>query len=136
MGAGEVNPSGVYPEGFADTTVNEIRALENAPEIFGQFLLLNLSRGAIENIILADIVHLQVLDSWPLFDAIFNYEPDANEAARLAAIPSEIEALQNQLAENPDSAEIQAQLSALEAEQEMIINGHITSFAAAIRRFV
>jgi ABC-type phosphate transport system permease subunit len=70
----EVLPNGNYPEGFADTTINEIRALDNAPEILGQFFLLNVGREDIETLILEDIVKLQVLESWTLYDSIFNYD--------------------------------------------------------------
>jgi ABC-type phosphate transport system permease subunit len=70
----EVLPNGSYPEGFADSTVNEIRDLDNAPEIFGEFLRLNMPRADIETLILENIVKLQVVASWPLYDALFNYE--------------------------------------------------------------
>lgn len=119
----EVLPNGTFPEGFAESTVNQIRDLENGNEIFAQFLLLNLGREDIETLILENIVKLQVVESWPLWDAIFNYEPDANEAARIAAIPTEIAALQGQA----NSAEA---IASLEAELENLISSHITTLAA------
>jgi ABC-type phosphate transport system permease subunit len=70
----EVLPNGNYPEGFADSTINEVRDLDNAPEILGQFLLLNVGRGDIETLILENIVKWQVVESWTLYDAIFHYE--------------------------------------------------------------
>lgn len=115
----EVLPNGAYPEGFADSTVNEIRELENAPEIFAEFLLLNLGRGDIENLILENIVVLSVVDSWTLYDAIFNYEPSPEEAARIAALPNEIA-----------SASDATTKAALEAELNALIEGHITTLAA------
>ena len=43
---------------------------------------------------LENIVKLQVVESWPLFDAIFNYEPDASETTRIAELNEAIAALQ------------------------------------------
>lgn len=72
----QLYPNGQYPTGYADVTVNDIRALER-PEmaaVFGEFLLLNMSRAELENLVLEEIVKLEVVEAWTLYDAIFNYE--------------------------------------------------------------
>jgi ABC-type phosphate transport system permease subunit len=72
----ELYPAGQYPEGFADVTVNDIRGLarDEMVAVLGEFLLLNMSRSELETRVLEDIVKLQVVEAWPLFDAIFHYD--------------------------------------------------------------
>ncbi len=94
----EVLPNGRYPDGFDTVTINDIRDLEDTALILGEFLSLNLSKSRIISIVEEDIVALQVVDAWTLWDAINNYEPSVAEQARLDAFPVEIEALQAELA--------------------------------------
>lgn len=94
----EVLPNGRYPDGFDTVTINDIRDLEDTALILGEFLSLNLSKSRIISIVEEDIIALQVVDAWTLWDAINNYEPSVAEQARLDAFPVEIEALQAELA--------------------------------------
>ncbi|MGB7338877.1 MAG: ABC transporter permease subunit [Phototrophicaceae bacterium] len=94
----EVLPNGRYPDGFDTVTINDIRDREDTALILGEFLSLNLSKSRIISIVEEDIIALQVVDAWTLWDAINNYEPSVAEQARLDAFPVEIEALQAELA--------------------------------------
>ena len=72
----QLRPNAQYPEGYADVTVNDIRALdkEDMIAVFGEFMLLNMSRAELETLVLEEIVKLEVTEAWPLYDAIFHYE--------------------------------------------------------------
>jgi ABC-type phosphate transport system permease subunit len=135
----EVIPNGVYPEGYADSTINEIRALENVTEIMAQVLQLNLSRADLENLILEEVAKLQIVAAWKLSDSLFNWTPNASEQQRLDAIPTEIAALEAQITElqsndaenNAAISDLNTQIAAKQAEMENIINSNISTVHAA-----
>ncbi len=106
----ELAPSATYPEGFADSTVNEISALDNGNEILAEFLALNLSDVDMRSIVLEEVAELQTLQAWGLFDSILRWEPSEAQQARASEIQEETNALE---AAQEDLA---SQLEDLEAE--------------------
>lgn len=110
----QVLPRGSYPDGFENTTINEIRGLENTADILGEFLALNLSKSRLIAIIEEDIIALQVLDAWTLGDAIFNFVPTAKEQAEIDAFPAQIQSLEDVLSTVEEQlAEKETELSSL-----------------------
>ncbi|MEL6524281.1 MAG: ABC transporter permease subunit [Chloroflexota bacterium] len=129
----EVAPGGDYPEGFADTTINEIRDLDNAAEILADFLELNLSKNDIIRIVEEDIVELQVVDAWALWDAINNFEPTAEQQARVDEIPNEIATIETDIASiESDIADLEAEVTALRAEDASGNSGQISELNGEI----
>ena len=113
----ELRPNGTYPEGYADVTINEIRDADNTAEVLGEFLAGNLSRNQILAIVEEDIVALQVVDAWVLWDALFNYEPTEEEQAQLEALPLEIADIEAQISTlNENIADIEAEVTTLREE--------------------
>lgn len=115
----QVTPDGNYPEGYENTTIDEIRSLnpEERDAIFVEFLRLNLTRGELENIVLEEVAEQQVLDAWTLGDAIWNWEPTSAEQSRFDELPSLIEAAENQIATlEEEIADLEQQVQALRDE--------------------
>ncbi|MCA9912758.1 MAG: ABC transporter permease subunit, partial [Anaerolineae bacterium] len=112
----ELEPNANYPEGYADTTVNDISALDNGNEILAEFLALNLSDVDLRNIVLEDIAELQVLQAWGLFDSILNWEPGAAQQQRAADIVTEMQATDDAQVELASQLEdLEGQVSDLRA---------------------
>lgn len=122
----EVRPNASYPEGFAELTVNEIRDMENSSEILGEFLQLNLSQSQLVAVVEEDIAAFQVVDAWALWDAITNFEPSAEEQARLDALPQDIEAHQDQI------TSLEEQLTANQEEVDTLRSEDASDNAARI----
>ena len=123
----EVVPNGRYPDGFADTTINDIRGMENTADILGEFLALNLSKSRILTIVEEDIIVLQVIDAWSLWDAIFNFEPTDAEQAEIDAFPGQIQAVEDEL------SAVESQVADKEAEVASLREGDATANADSIR---
>jgi len=79
----ELQPNGQYPQGYADTTVNEIREQhsEEAVQVWRDMLALNVSRTRLQQLVEVEVVQLQVVGSWSFFDALFNWERIQEEVA-------------------------------------------------------
>lgn len=78
----DVIPGGTYPDGIEPTTtIQEIRDLEDANIIWAQLLADNASTTQLRSLVVAEIIDRQVLKSWKLIDAIFNFEAVQEEAA-------------------------------------------------------
>jgi len=112
----ELAPNANYPEGYADTTINEISAEENGNEILAEFLALNLSDADLENIVLEEVAELQVLQAWGLFDSLLNYEPSEAQQARAEEIVVEMQTADTDLeALNAQLEDLESQVSELRA---------------------
>jgi ABC-type phosphate transport system permease subunit len=103
-------PSAMYPEGYADSTVNEISDLENGNELLAEFMALNLSDADMRNIVLEEVAELQTLQAWGLADSTFNWAPSEAQQNRASEIVTELEANEAQ------QADLTAQLEDLEAQ--------------------
>lgn len=114
----ELKPSGDYPDGYADRTVDEIRELENTNDILAEFLKLNVSRGQLEILVEEDVAELQVVGAWNLWEAIAQYEPSAEVQARIdQELPQEIETLQAELSATETELEnTRSELQALRSD--------------------
>ncbi len=120
-------PNGTYPDGYADTSVNEIRAMENTADILGEFLALNLSKSRLIALVEEDIIALQVVDAWNLWDAIFNYEPTDAEQAEIDAFPAQLQALEDEI------SSVEGQITDKQAEVTGLREDNATANADAIR---
>lgn len=118
----DVIPNGNYPEGYEDATIAEIRSDENANALLAEILALNLSEAEMEQLVRQEVIELQVVRSWPLLDAIFNYAASDAELARLDVLPGEIETLEQDLADvlgtEANVTELVARRDALIASEE------------------
>jgi cell division protein FtsB len=123
----EVIPNGEYPDGYADMTINEIRALDNTAEVLGEVLRLNMTRADLHTLVLEEVAKLQVVAAWKLSDSIFNWTPTAREEKRIAAIPDEINTLQNEL------EALQARVTDLQTQVTDLRSNNAQENAAAIR---
>ncbi|WP_228845388.1 phosphate ABC transporter permease PstA [Phototrophicus methaneseepsis] len=116
-------PNGAVPEGYEDATVADVRALDSEEQftVWRDLIVLNTSKDQLLNIINDEIVGLEVVGSWPLLEAIFNYEPSAETTARLGEIPGEIAAaeaeLETHLSEEGSLAEAQNALADARRDQ-------------------
>lgn len=114
----EVMPGGQYPAGFEAATIANVRGADNSVELLGEILELNLTQSQLERLVLEKVVELQVVGSWTLLDTVFNYEPSTAELERLAVLPGEIEAIENDLGEVLES---DPNVEALEAKRDLLL---------------
>lgn len=73
-----------YPAEYGDTTLRQIRQdlpAEEASLFIANLLAANVSQPAMVQFVEAEVVQLQIVESWPLFDTIFNYDLIQAEAA-------------------------------------------------------
>ena len=72
----QILPKGTYPEGYANTTVNDIRSLdrEQSQAIFAEFLRLNLSHQDLVQLVNEEVVKLEIVAAWKLSDTLLHYD--------------------------------------------------------------
>lgn len=94
----EILPEGEYPEGLADTSIRDIRSMDNAAELLAEFMALNLDSARLQQIVLEEVAELQVVRAWSLLDSVFRWAPSDGEQERFAVeIPAELADIQAQI---------------------------------------
>jgi len=112
----QVFPGGTFPEGFEDATIADVRALEGDEQLqtWRDILVLNLNRERMLGLVESEVVGRQIVASYPLLDAIFNYDLSESERERLAELPALIAQAESELeaftAEDGPITQAQAQL--------------------------
>lgn len=95
----DVFPGGSFPEGYAEATIADVRALdsEEAAGVWRDLLAMNVPKDGLLNLINEQIVGLEVVGSWPFLEALFKYDPSQETVDRIAALPTEIASVEAEL---------------------------------------
>ena len=89
-------PGWTLPEGYEEATVADVRALDRDAQlaVWTELLATNAPRERLLQLVNTEVVGLNVIDSWSLTDAIFNYNPTEEEVLRADRIPDQVAELQ------------------------------------------
>lgn len=132
----QVFPGGTFPEGFEDATVADVRALDGDEqfETWREILVLNLNRERMLDLVELEVVGQQIVGSYPLLDAIFNYDLSESERERLAELPALIAQAESELEAftGADGPIAQAQAELREARQADASEAQIAELREAV----